>query len=308
MPRDAQLWLGARGAPASARRSGSSVVLAPARPQIPRLAPGEARASSRGLEAIESRPSQQRDLGRDGVVQRHGRAAIDRFGPATVRVCDLLTNPQRCRRPAGPLTTACTALPSCASRSAGSCSRFPACGEQEVSAQHGRATCIHALAILTSDVIHAASRRSCLRSLIVGGRTGSGRRAPWVCRPAAPSPDHSLTVCYWCAVACGVWGVTRVVRRGDGLLGVAVIGSAGASGACGLVGGTLRWRGGAGSWLVVGSCGPGRSASGGWERFELFEGGDELSGPGPAVLEVQFCRTFLRPRPPGARSLLHARG
>ena len=33
--------------------------------------------------------------------------------------------------------------------------RGRACGEQEVSAQLGRATCIHGLAILTSDVIHA---------------------------------------------------------------------------------------------------------------------------------------------------------
>ena len=57
--RDAQLWLGARSVPALARRSGSSVVLAPARRQILLLAPGEARASSRGLDAIESRPQQE---------------------------------------------------------------------------------------------------------------------------------------------------------------------------------------------------------------------------------------------------------
>ena len=51
-----------------------------------------------GRSALACRPSQQRDPGRDGLVQRHGGAAVERFGPATVRVCGLLTNPRRCRR------------------------------------------------------------------------------------------------------------------------------------------------------------------------------------------------------------------
>jgi hypothetical protein len=44
-----------------------------------------------GTGAAPYRPEHQRDLGRAGLVQRHGRAAVERSGPATFRVCDLLT-------------------------------------------------------------------------------------------------------------------------------------------------------------------------------------------------------------------------
>ena len=51
-----------------------------------------------GRETGANRPEHRRDLGRAGLVQRHGRAAVERSGPATFRVCDLLTNPRRCER------------------------------------------------------------------------------------------------------------------------------------------------------------------------------------------------------------------
>jgi hypothetical protein len=40
----------------------------------------------RRRETRACRPSQQRELGRDGLVQRHGRAAVERSGPATFRI------------------------------------------------------------------------------------------------------------------------------------------------------------------------------------------------------------------------------
>src|SRR3954454_5174824 len=40
-------------------------------------------------------------------------------------------------------------------------------------------------------------------------------------------------------------------------------------------------------WLIV-CLSAGRSASGGWERVELLEGGEQFRGPWPVVLEAQM--------------------
>src|SRR4051794_5850813 len=57
----------------------------------------------------------------------------------------------------------------------------PAIGEQEVSAEHGRATCIHALAILTSDVVDAAETILC-----ADGSRLHGRGTYWLRKARAP--------------------------------------------------------------------------------------------------------------------------
>jgi hypothetical protein len=96
----------------------------------------------------------------------------------------------------------------------------------------------------------------------------------------AVARGHSVG--FWCCSGCGGdggwfrgtvgrrWGRARaagIVARGLGRLG------------CGR--------------RLVGSAG------GGWERFEFRERSDELGGPGPGVLEVQFRLAAVEREPAG---------